>query len=114
MPKIRKKSSIHENVDVNITCDFGDGDISRCRSRLAASHIVSSIIVRLLLVFTIKIYIPIYILVTGSYDILAIVCINLPCVYVCMLYVCMMHATICKFHELAVLALHRLYLIFNA
>ena len=29
MPKIRKKSPIHENADANITCDFGDGDISR-------------------------------------------------------------------------------------
>ena len=26
---LRKKSPIHENVDANITCDFGDGDISR-------------------------------------------------------------------------------------
>ena len=43
----RKKSPIHENADANITCDFGDGDISRCRSLLPASHIVSSIIVRL-------------------------------------------------------------------
>ena len=24
-----KKSPIHENADANITCDFGDGDISR-------------------------------------------------------------------------------------
>ena len=24
-----KKSPIHENADENITCDFGDGDISR-------------------------------------------------------------------------------------
>ena len=29
-----KKSPIHENANANITCDFGDGDISRCRSRL--------------------------------------------------------------------------------
>ena len=28
-PKIRKKSPIHENADANITCNFGDGDISR-------------------------------------------------------------------------------------
>ena len=42
----KKKSPIHENADANITCDFGDGDISRRRSRLPASHIVSSIIVR--------------------------------------------------------------------
>ena len=33
MPKIRKKSPIHENADANITCDFGDGDTSRYRSR---------------------------------------------------------------------------------
>ena len=26
--------------------DFGDGDISRCRSLMSASHIISSIIVR--------------------------------------------------------------------
>ena len=47
-----KKSKIHENVDANITCDFGDGDISRYRSRLPHTHghshgqAVSSIIVR--------------------------------------------------------------------
>ena len=34
MQKIRPKSPIHANADANITCDFGDGDISRCRSRL--------------------------------------------------------------------------------
>ena len=34
MPKIRKKSPIHDNADANVTCDFGDGDISRSRSRL--------------------------------------------------------------------------------
>ena len=52
--KNMKQSPIHENADANITCDFGDGDISRSRSRLphtrthghTASHIVSSIIVR--------------------------------------------------------------------
>ena len=32
--KNRKKSPIHENADANITCDFGDSDISRFRSRL--------------------------------------------------------------------------------
>ena len=41
------------NADANITCDFGDGDISHSRSRLphthTDSHIVSSIIVRRLL-----------------------------------------------------------------
>ena len=40
------KSPIHENADANITCDFGDGDISHSRSRLPHGHIVSSIIVR--------------------------------------------------------------------
>ena len=49
--KNTKKSPIHENGDANITCDFGDGDISRSRSRLphthTDSHIASSIIVRL-------------------------------------------------------------------
>ena len=35
-PKIReKKSPIHENADANITCDFGDGDISPSRSCLS-------------------------------------------------------------------------------
>ena len=43
------KSPINENADANITCDFGDGDIIRFRSRLPYGHIVSSIIVRLLL-----------------------------------------------------------------
>ena len=53
MPKIRKNSQIHDNADANITCDFGDGDISRSRSRLphtrgqTDNHIVSSITVRL-------------------------------------------------------------------
>ena len=28
-PKSTNKSLIHENADANITCDFGDGDISR-------------------------------------------------------------------------------------
>ena len=28
-PKNTKKLPIHENADANITCDFGDGDISR-------------------------------------------------------------------------------------
>ena len=43
--KHTKKLLIHENADANITCDFGDGDISRFRSRLPESHghIVSSI-----------------------------------------------------------------------
>ena len=29
--KITKKSPIHENADANITCNFGDSDISRSR-----------------------------------------------------------------------------------
>ena len=45
----KKKSPIHENAGANITCDFGDGDISRSRSRLTHTrthgHNVSSIIV---------------------------------------------------------------------
>ena len=49
--KNKKKSPIHENADANITYDFGDGDISRSRSRLPHSYIhtyiVSSIILRL-------------------------------------------------------------------
>ena len=45
--KNTKKSPIHENADANITCNFGDGDISRFRSRLPHSHVISSIIVRL-------------------------------------------------------------------
>ena len=48
MAKIRKKSPIHENADANITCDFGDGDINRSRSRLPHgqphTYIVSSVI----------------------------------------------------------------------
>ena len=51
--KNMKKTPIHENAaDAEITCDFGDGDISRSRSRLpqthTATHTASSIIVRLL------------------------------------------------------------------
>ena len=49
-----KKSPIHENADANITCDFGDGDISRYRSRFTHTggqrrthtRIATSIIVR--------------------------------------------------------------------
>ena len=51
----REKSAIHENADANITCDFGDGNISCFLSRLPHTrshghthgHVVSSIIVRL-------------------------------------------------------------------
>ena len=49
--KNTKKSQIHENADSNITCDFGDGDISRSRSRLPHTHTVSSIVVRLISIF---------------------------------------------------------------
>ena len=44
--KNTKKSPIHENADANIACDFGDGDISRSRSRFTDTHIASSIIDR--------------------------------------------------------------------
>ena len=37
-PKNSKKSPIHENADANITCDFGDGDISRSRSFLSNTY----------------------------------------------------------------------------
>ena len=36
--KNMKKSLIHENADANITCHFGDGDISRYRSRFPHTH----------------------------------------------------------------------------
>ena len=48
--KNTEKSTIHENADANITCDFGEGDINRSRSRLPHgqpyTYIVSSIILR--------------------------------------------------------------------
>ena len=47
--KYEKKSPIHENADANITCDFGDGDISRSRSRFTHTRIARSIIVRYVL-----------------------------------------------------------------
>ena len=61
-PKNSKNSPIHENADANITCDFGDGDISRSRSFLSNTcdtyihtyiytYIASSIIGRLLAIF---------------------------------------------------------------
>ena len=37
-PKNAKKLPIHENADANITCDFGDGDISRSRSFLSNTY----------------------------------------------------------------------------
>ena len=37
----KKKSPFHENADANITCNFGDGDISRSRSRLTHGHMAS-------------------------------------------------------------------------
>ena len=43
--KNRNKSWIHENEDANITCNFGDGDMSHSRDRLPHTHIISSIIV---------------------------------------------------------------------
>ena len=47
--KNTKKSPIHENADANITCNFGDGDISRLgvanQTRLQ-TNIVTSIIFR--------------------------------------------------------------------
>ena len=52
-PKNTKKSPIHKNACANITCDFGDGDINRSRSRLphrptpVHTYIVTSIIIRL-------------------------------------------------------------------
>ena len=56
-PKNTKKSTIHENVDANIACDFGDGDISRLRvANQTPVHIhtsfVSSIILRLRVHYT--------------------------------------------------------------
>ena len=61
-PKNSEKSPIHENAGANITCDFGDGDISRSRSFLSntcdtyirASHIASSIIGRLFNIHYVK------------------------------------------------------------
>ena len=40
-PKNSKKSPIHENADANITCDFGDGDISRLGDFTVTSFAVS-------------------------------------------------------------------------
>ena len=37
------KSSIHENADTNITCDFGDGDISRYRRRFPHTRTATSL-----------------------------------------------------------------------
>ena len=36
-----EKSPIHENADANITCDFGDGDISRLGVESVATHTAS-------------------------------------------------------------------------
>ena len=54
MPKIRKKSAIHENADANITCNFSDGDISRLGvaylthtiHRYIDTYIITSIILK--------------------------------------------------------------------
>ena len=40
-PKNTKKSPIHENMDANITCDFGDD-----RYRIAAARLEKDIFVR--------------------------------------------------------------------
>ena len=54
IPKNTNKSQIHENADANITCDFGDGDISRLGVayliHMIHTDIASSIILRLLIV----------------------------------------------------------------
>ena len=34
----KNQSPIHENSDANITCAFGDGDISRSKSRFTHTH----------------------------------------------------------------------------
>ena len=36
--KNTKKITDSENADANIACDFGDGDVSRSRSRLPHTH----------------------------------------------------------------------------
>ena len=41
--KITKNSPIHENADVNMTCDLGDGDIICCRSWLPACQPATSL-----------------------------------------------------------------------
>ena len=48
IPKIRKKSLIHENADANITCKFGDSDISRLGVANHQTHVylITSIILR--------------------------------------------------------------------
>ena len=49
-PKNTKKSAIHENADANITCNFGDRDISRLGvaylPHAIHRYIITSIIVR--------------------------------------------------------------------
>ena len=50
-PKNTKKSAIHENADANITCDFGDSDISHLEvgyltHAIRDTHVASWIIVR--------------------------------------------------------------------
>ena len=48
-PKNTNKSPIHENADANhITCDFGDGDISRLGVAYQTHvYIITSIILKL-------------------------------------------------------------------
>ena len=41
--KNTKKSPIHENADANITCDFGDSEISRSRSLFTHTRADASI-----------------------------------------------------------------------
>ena len=64
MPKLRKKSPIHENTDANITCDFGDGDIRHLgvgfhthtashTHKQTHTHIVSSIVLRYYTIYNI-------------------------------------------------------------
>ena len=40
-PKNTKKSPIRENADANITCDFGDGDIS-CLGVAYLTHVIDT------------------------------------------------------------------------
>ena len=89
--KNRKKSPIRENADANITCHFGDGDISRYRSRFTHTHthththtdrrthmrIASSIIVRMSIKTTI-----VHIILTRVYAFSDINYIQPPCVSV--------------------------------
>ena len=48
-PKNTNKSPIHENADANITCDFGDGNISRLGGAYLTHVIHRSLVPRLLI-----------------------------------------------------------------